>query len=349
MSLDLSNYELLWSTSLFVSEGERVLRSSSTAWENQAIWLLTEALVGTTAVADFEDLPNHAAPSDDPWGTTTPGWGKRGGVDQRTWFTELVSRAAELRQAVERRPYWPQRQGCGLSHDDSTPQDTRPVFARIGSGFADNGYLVEVFGEECVDDPNDLPDASEVIDQRLGIPGLWPPAPETWHEGTFFGLIEVFHDLVSRPRTRRFHNWNMCGWHHSEFHNGPARTLYRDKVNGQEQDRADASGSAGRHLPGSRGRLGGRRGVPGARAVRRDRRQHDVSGAGVSRRQAGHDHGRVRGVRRAHWGLLRARKARSASQAGPGGRAEPVNGWPTVDGSRCQAGEDPWYRPLVRN
>ncbi|MFD9871565.1 hypothetical protein ACFXI8_00340 [Streptomyces niveus] len=231
MSLDVSNYELLWPTSLFVSEGERVLRSSSTAWENRAIWLMTEALVGTTAVADFEDLPSHPASSDDPWVTTTPGWGKRGGIDQRTWFTELVSRAAELRHAAEPRPYWPQRQGRGVSHNGSTPQDTRRDFARIISGFADSGYLVEVFGEECVDEPNDLPDASEVIDRRLGIPDLWPLAPETWDEDTFFGLIEVFHDLVSRPRARRFHNWNMCGWHHSEFHNGPARILYRGKIN----------------------------------------------------------------------------------------------------------------------
>ncbi|WP_318653734.1 hypothetical protein [Streptomyces sp. VITNK9] len=231
MSLDLSNYELRWPTSLFVSEGERVLRSPNTSWAEQAIWLLTEALAGTTAVADFENLPKHPAPSDDPWASTTPGWGQQGGMDKREWLTELVSRAAELRHAAEPRPYWPQRQGRGLSHDGSTSRDTRRDFARIISDFADNGYLVEVFGEECVDDPNDLPDASQVIDRRLGIPDLWPLAPETWDEDTFFGLIEVFHDLVSRPRTRRFHSWNMCGWHHSEFHNGPARILYRGKVN----------------------------------------------------------------------------------------------------------------------
>jgi hypothetical protein len=231
VSLDLSNYELRWPTSLFVSEGERVLRSSSTSWEEQAIWLLTEALVGTTAVADFEDLSNSLAASDDPWASPAPGWGKRGGLNKRDWLTELVSRAAELRHAAEPRPYWPQRQGRGLSHDGSTARDTRRDFARIISDFADNGYLVEVFGEECVDDPNELPDASQAIERRLGIPDLWPLAPETWDEDTFFGLIEVFHDLVSRPRTRRFHSWNMCGWHHSEFHNGPARILYRGKVN----------------------------------------------------------------------------------------------------------------------
>ncbi|MFD8261596.1 hypothetical protein ACFV19_22260 [Streptomyces griseoluteus] len=186
---------------------------------------------GTTAAADFEDLPKHPAPSDDPWTTTASGWGKRIGVDKREWFTELVNRAAELRHAAEPRPYWPQRQGRGLSHDGSTPRDTRRDFAGLISDFADNGYLVDAFGQECVDDPNELPDASQVIDRRLGIPDLRPLAPETWDEDTFFGLIEVFHDLVSRPRTRHFHSWNMCGWHYAEFHTGPARILYRGKVN----------------------------------------------------------------------------------------------------------------------
>ncbi|MGW4438100.1 hypothetical protein ACWELO_20475 [Streptomyces sp. NPDC004596] len=235
MSLDLSNYELLWPAELFAFEGERILRASDRAsdssWVDRATWLITEALAGTTAVADFEELPDRDAPTDDPWASTTPGWGSRAGTGKREWFTELVNRAGELRQAATPRPYWPQRRGRGLSHNGSTPRDTRRDFARIISDFAGNGYLAEAFGEECVDDPHDLPDASQVIDRRLGIPNLWPLAPETWDEDTFFGLIEVFHDLVSRPRTRRFHNWNNCGWHHSEFHNGPARILYRGKVN----------------------------------------------------------------------------------------------------------------------
>nr|WP_130330149.1 hypothetical protein [Streptomyces sp. BK022] len=64
--LDLSNYELRWPATLFASEGERVLRSWNRWWEEQAVRLLTEALVGTMAAADFEDLSNHPATSDDP-------------------------------------------------------------------------------------------------------------------------------------------------------------------------------------------------------------------------------------------------------------------------------------------
>ena len=231
VSLDLSNYELQWPVSLLVSEGERILRSTG-SWQDRAKWLLTEALAGTTAVADFEDLPNHTAPTTDPWAATATGWGtRRAMLDQHDWFTELIRRASELRHAAAPRPYWPQRCGNGLADDGSTARDTRGDFARLIGEFTDNGYLVEVFGEECVDDYSELPAASEVIDGRLGIPDLWPLAPETWDKDTFYGLIEVFHDLVSRPRLRRYHSYSGCGWHHSEFHNGPARALYRWKVN----------------------------------------------------------------------------------------------------------------------
>ncbi len=113
----------------------------------------------------------------------------------------------------------------------TAPETPRRDFARIITAFMDNGYLVEQFGEECVDGSDDLPDASALIERRLGIPDLWPLAPATWDEDTFYGLIEVFHDLVSRPRRRSFHSYGGCGWHHSEFHNGPARILYRAKIN----------------------------------------------------------------------------------------------------------------------
>lgn len=233
MSLDLGNYELLWPSGLFASEGQRILRSAGGPWESRATWLITEALAGTTAVADFEEMPSRAEPLRDPWSATASRWGDLQGAvtDKLSWFTELVNRADELRFAARPRPYWPQRRGRGYSHDGSTVIDTRREFARIIGEFVENGYLAEVFGEECVDDPNELPDASNIIESRLGIPNLWPLVPEMWDEDTFYGLIEVLHDLVSRPRLRRFHSWNSCGWHHSEFHNGPARILYRWKVN----------------------------------------------------------------------------------------------------------------------
>lgn len=191
VSLDLSNYELRWPTSLFVAEGERILRATDSSWKERAKWLMTEALAGTTAVADFEEIPSHKDPAAAPWATTASRWGTahQAGKDQCDWFEELIKRASELRHAAAPRPYWPQRHGSGLAHDDHTTRDTRGDFARLIGEFASNGYLVEVFGEYCVDDHDDLPDAPKVIEQRLGIPDLWSLAPETWDEDTFYGRV----------------------------------------------------------------------------------------------------------------------------------------------------------------
>jgi hypothetical protein len=143
VSPDLSNYELLWPTTLFVSEGERILRSKS-PWQERATWLMTESLAGTTAavaVADFEDLPDHTTSTADPWATTATGWGKQRVTHQYDWSTELINWAPELRHAAAPRPYWPHRRGNGLAHDGSTARDTRCDFARLIGAFADRGYL----------------------------------------------------------------------------------------------------------------------------------------------------------------------------------------------------------------
>jgi hypothetical protein len=52
-----------------------------------------------------------------------------------------------------------------------------------------------------------------------------------WDDDAWFGLIEVVHDLVARPRTRQWHDWDQCGWHYSDFAIEPARLLYRYRVN----------------------------------------------------------------------------------------------------------------------
>ncbi|MFB7260891.1 hypothetical protein ACFCXH_01845 [Streptomyces nojiriensis] len=54
-------------------------------------------------------------------------------------------------------------------------------------------------------------------------------ALDTWDEDTFYGLLEVLHDLISRPWRRRFYSCNSPGRHPSEFHNEPTRFPCRAK------------------------------------------------------------------------------------------------------------------------
>lgn len=97
------------------------------------------------------------------------------------------------------------------------------------------GYLGMVAPAPCVDDnfagafPDEVLDV--LIEDRLGKKNLWSPRPAAWDEATFFDLVEIFHDLVSRPRRRRFHSYSGCGWHYSAFTPRPAQILYRWTVN----------------------------------------------------------------------------------------------------------------------
>ena len=229
--LDLTAYELLWPTELFVAEAERVARSQSATWTSRAEWLLTEAFSGTTAAVDFEDAAKTKAdkPSGptDPWETSATWWTDT----RREWFNELVRRAGELRHANAPRPYWPHRSLGVTSRPAGGVGGVRQRFVQVITEFEDNGYLAEAFGMECVDNDFHLADRAEVIERRLGVPGLWPLAPDTWADDVFYGLIEVFHDLVSRPRSRYYHSYSNCGWHYSEFHAAAGRALYAWKIN----------------------------------------------------------------------------------------------------------------------
>ncbi|WP_232247297.1 hypothetical protein [Kitasatospora azatica] len=230
--IDLSNYELLWPADLFIAEANHIAASGRRDWTSRAEWLLTEAFQGSSACSDFENLPATASKADDPWGQPAPpAWVQAPVLTQRTWFRELADQAKEIRHFTEPRPYWPHRQGQVTPKTSAHPDSVRLGFARLVMEMHGNGYLAEHFGEECVDVDEKLPDAAEVLELRLGIAQLWPLKPQQWDEDTFFGLVEVFHDLVSRPRDRYFHDWNQCGWHHREFHAGPARVLYRWRVN----------------------------------------------------------------------------------------------------------------------
>jgi hypothetical protein len=94
------------------------------------------------------------------------------------------------------------------------------------------GYMEQVFPSPCVDDRDEpeLDPAAE-LEKRLGIAGLWPLMPDRWDVSTFYGLIEVYHDLVSRPRERVYHDYGSCGWHYSHFSAAAGRAVYRWKVN----------------------------------------------------------------------------------------------------------------------
>jgi hypothetical protein len=72
-----------------------------------------------------------------------------------------------------------------------------------------------------------------LLADRIGHEDLWPLDPRRLAEdtNTFFDVIELLHDLVSRPRTGWFHTYCDCGWHYSDFSRSSGVQLYRWHVN----------------------------------------------------------------------------------------------------------------------
>ena len=101
------------------------------------------------------------------------------------------------------------------------------------AAFAEKQYFDEAFGKNCTD--GYLPgragsDIDGLFLRRLGTRGLWPITEKykSYSESSVFDVIELLHDLVSKPVSGYFHDYGNCGWHYDVF----------DQATGQEELRA---------------------------------------------------------------------------------------------------------------
>ena len=219
-----ADFTLAWPPSVFIAEGRSLLsgnRPSVSGWASRVERLLEEAFVEPTPTADFRDAGGFAWPADHD--------------SKRTYLHDLVAaaEAGKLPSPTKVAPYWPQRQASRESPVIGA-ENVRRTFTRLVAEFSANGYLESVFPSDCVDAHDFVPvNESDLLEARLGIADLWPldRSASSWDEDTFYGVIEVFHDLVARPRRRSYHDYSNCGWHYEEFVIEPARQLYRARVN----------------------------------------------------------------------------------------------------------------------
>lgn len=219
--LDVADYELAWPPDLFAAEARRLLGRPRLGRPSVDL-LLREAFRDENVA---EDLTTSLT-STDPWGAGVKS------PSLREMLSELAETAHHLRQSAAPRPYWPQRQGQQAPGSYLDVPGVRRTFASLVDDLERQGYLDQVFPRPCVDDQEMRePDHAAELEKRLGIGGLWPLTPDKWDDSTFYGLVEVYHDLVSRPRERHYHDYGMCGWHYSHFSATAGREVYRWKVN----------------------------------------------------------------------------------------------------------------------
>jgi hypothetical protein len=218
--LDLTDYELVWPPELFAAETHRIL-ALPTPDQDHLDLLMREAFRDDNAAEDLAAYDMHRVFNfDDTFG--------RSMVDVAK---ELANRAVEMRQYEAPRPYWPERHGREAAGPFLDSSAARRSFAELIRELERDGYLAQAFPTPCVDADEPEIDVSLELAKRLGIAGLWPLKPDTWDDDIFYGLIEVYHDLVSRPRARSYHDYGNCGWHYRDFATTTGREVYRWRVN----------------------------------------------------------------------------------------------------------------------
>lgn len=225
---DSTDYELDWPNSLVRAELLALCSHRHRSWSADEIeLLLTEAFHTEVPAADYRQVSAFTAWADD----------SRQGQD---WINDLLDNLDKIRQYCPPKPYWRDRHRRPRPRNET--QRRAAVYEQLDAllgEFHANGYLARDYPSPCVDDGSD-PDSNsnnsqvelwETVRLRIGGLKLWPLPPGSWREETFYSLIEVYHDLVARPRRRWDHVHNDCGWHFEDFDTDAGRRVYRSLVN----------------------------------------------------------------------------------------------------------------------
>jgi hypothetical protein len=227
-TFDPNDFELRWPPQLFVDEAKRLQArrfdlsrlGRTLSWQSDIEWLLTEAFVSAVPAETFQRVQS----------TALPGWQSMA-VDQ--WLSQLLQEAATWPEPSTRKPYWSARTIGRGSPARMELREVKRNFVQLVDQFEADGYLVLAFGQDCVDAEGPQSNPAAVLFSRLGYAVEWPPMrPRAgWTRDQFYDLVEVLHDLVARPTSREYHDYEGCGWHYRDFTTGSARRLYRWQVN----------------------------------------------------------------------------------------------------------------------
>jgi hypothetical protein len=215
---------------LFTAEAAKLLNQRELKdWDDRCELLLAHAFVRgyeSGPLSEFCEIAvsGSGGDLDDPWGTSAP---RSSLTAKQQFLRDLMGKVDQLREdSPHRRPYWRERK-AGLDNAAMVRK-----FIALVDELDDTGYFEKRFGKDCVDDPRgNVPE--KLIEQELGVESLWPLEQRRLvaDMDLFFDVVELLHDLVSRPLTRWPHNYCECGWHHANFETEPGRVVYRWRVN----------------------------------------------------------------------------------------------------------------------
>lgn len=135
------------------------------------------------------------------------------------------------------RKYYSLRTGKHKESTELSLQLLKELFFTIFRTYRDKQYFDEAFGYHCVDHGYISGKLDRPVDlyffQALRKPKLWPiqDALENYTEEDLFDVIEILHDLISKPVNGTYHNWMDCGMHYDTFDPESGQTEFRAEIN----------------------------------------------------------------------------------------------------------------------
>lgn len=150
------------------------------------------------------------------------------------------------------RKYFAQRAGRGPVAKPLSFDAIALLLINEIDSFRARDYFQQAFGYECVDaglvTGSTGANPSAHFLKTIGRSAIWPywePEPgeyyagfetpparwQNWDRDTLFDVVEVLHDLVSKPVEGRAHTFNNCGVHYHTFDRAEGRVEFRHAMN----------------------------------------------------------------------------------------------------------------------
>ena len=170
-----------------------------------------------------------------PWLAAETGENIPWGGEEPPWLRDLASVAMDLPQAQPPRLYHSQhQQGIQCRIDSALPLIAHSVRSLV-EDFLEDGYFAEAIGCDCLGEDSSQSAIERELEKRVRKSHLWSRILATWTEEDLYDLIEVFHDLSSRPTKLVYvdpHGGSgHGGWHPQRFSRQSGQALYRWRIN----------------------------------------------------------------------------------------------------------------------
>jgi hypothetical protein len=150
------------------------------------------------------------------------------------------------------KPYFSERHGRGPKSQPLSHDQLCRLVVNVFDSLRERDYFQEAFGYYCVDAYEVSgtlgSDPSAYFLRTIMRNNVWPywqevctyadingdvmePRWATWDADTMFDVIEVLHDLVSKPVDGRHHTFSNCGWHYEVFDRPAGQAEFRAQMN----------------------------------------------------------------------------------------------------------------------